>query len=104
MRSIAVAVCLFLPAIACADDAKKIQSKVTSGLPHKPQARVVKRTNQAVQREAQRKKRTDKGKGAVIDRVLEYVLTNTGRAWAVGEIRWIPQQRPQGATSGMPSA
>ena len=42
-----------------ADDAKKIQSKVTSGLPLRAQARVVKRTNQAARREVLRKKRTE---------------------------------------------
>lgn len=42
-----------------AEDAKKIQAKVTSGLPIRSQARAVKRTRQSAQREAQRKKRTD---------------------------------------------
>ena len=42
-----------------ADEAKKIQAKVASGLPIRAQARVVKRTNQEARREALRKKRTD---------------------------------------------
>jgi tetratricopeptide (TPR) repeat protein len=42
-----------------ADDAKKIQAKMVSGLPLRAQARVVKRTNQAARRESLRKKRTD---------------------------------------------
>jgi tetratricopeptide (TPR) repeat protein len=41
------------------EDAKKIQAKLTNGLPRRSQARVVKRTNQAARREALRKKRTD---------------------------------------------
>jgi tetratricopeptide (TPR) repeat protein len=41
------------------DDAKKIQAKLTSGLPLRARARVVKRTKQAARREALRKKRTD---------------------------------------------
>ena len=42
-----------------ADEAKKIQAKLTGGLPLRSQARAVKRTNQAAKREAQRKRRTD---------------------------------------------
>ena len=41
------------------DDAKKIQAKLTGGLPARSQARVVKRTNQAARREVLRKRRTD---------------------------------------------